>query len=1196
MSKMRILYTKSVSRWGKIPVTIALTLAMLVVVTAVALALDLRGAGSSGIINSAYFEVFTPTDPTGSGNFYSFVRLGGGEVIKGYNTSYRPLEFDENSSSTFTRDILLSDVPTFTENGVLYREFQLDINQTNSNPYITLGKLQIFLTDIKGITGYPFTGKATLIYDMDELKDEFVDLDYSNNTGSGKRDLKVLIPDSLFGNDPACAFLGTDCKTYVVLFSEFGQPNYVNNDGYEEWGVAVYNTVSGSKWHDLDADGIWDAGEPGLAGWQICAQPLVNGLPVGEPVCTTTKADGSYALGVPDGTYEVKETCPANWFQSYPTPTGACGTGIYTVTVDRGEALTGQDFGNYQTVSVKACKLEDVDKNPTTTADRINVASWDVYLSINGVRQTPGAKTGSDGCYTWANLTPGPSYDVEEDVPTGWFAWTETKHNFGPSTSGGSFSYTFINSKTVSVKACKLEDKNADPALNPDGDRVPVKDWTVKLTKNGVVQDTKTTGADGCYTWTNLEPLAAPNYYDVHEVVPADWYNWTPTSVNCTAGVNGGACDATFVNSKRVKVTACKLEDKNADPASNPDGDRVPVPDWPVYLSIDGVRQTPGAKTGADGCYTWEKLQPGLVYDVEEDVLAGWKAWTPTKYNFGASVSGGEYKYTFINSKTVEVTACKVEDTDANPATDTDRKAVPGWDVFLSIAGVRQTPGAKTGADGCYTWKNLDPGIKYDVEEDVPADWYAWTPTKYDFGASVSGGKYSYTFINSKRVEVTACKVEDKNADPAVNPDGDRVPVKDWNVYLSIAGVRQTPGAKTDDKGCYTWKNLDPGIKYDVEEDVPADWYAWTPTKYDFGASVSGGKYSYTFINSKKVTVKICKFEDKNADPALNPEGDRVPVKGWSVYLTKDGVIQGDAKLTGDDGCATWTMLNPLAPPSKYDAHEVVPADWYAWTKTDIDCEHIASGGTCTVNFVNSMRVKVTACKLWDKDGKLDTPADQVVLSKWPVYLSIAGVRQLPGAETGADGCYTWDLLQPGLTYDVEEDVLTGWKALTETKHNFGPSVSGGVYKYTFINYKPLGCTYTLGYWKTHSMYGPAGPYDPSWDLKLGGDEPFLDAIWNTGFTWYTILVEPPAKGNAYLILAHQYVAAWLNANNVDPDKKADTSELGTALEDAKYLLGNYTPAYDFKADPDGVRDDFIMLAGILGEFNEGMLGPKHCE
>ena len=27
--------------------------------------------------------------------------------------------------------------------------------------------------------------------------------------------------------------------------------------------------IHGTKWNDLDGDGVWDEGEPGLAGWTI---------------------------------------------------------------------------------------------------------------------------------------------------------------------------------------------------------------------------------------------------------------------------------------------------------------------------------------------------------------------------------------------------------------------------------------------------------------------------------------------------------------------------------------------------------------------------------------------------------------------------------------------------------------------------------------------------------------------------------------------------------------------------------------------------------------------------------------------------------------------------------------------------------------------------------------------------------------
>jgi len=58
------------------------------------------------------------------------------------------------------------------------------------------------------------------------------------------------------------------------------------------------------------------------------------------------------------------------------------------------------------------------------------------------------------------------------------------------------------------------------------------------------------------------------------------------------------------------------------------------------------------------------------------------------------------------------------------------------------------------------------------------------------------------------------------------------------------------------------------------------------------------------------------------------------------------------------------------------------------------------------------------------------------------------------------------------------------------------------------------GCTLTQGYWKNH-------PEDWS-DLA---DEPFFQTSW----TWLEVLKTPPAKGNSYLILAHQYIAAYLS-------------------------------------------------------------------
>lgn len=128
------------------------------------------------------------------------------------------------------------------------------------------------------------------------------------------------------------------------------------------------------------------------------------------------------------------------------------------------------------------------------------------------------------------------------------------------------------------------------------------------------------------------------------------------------------------------------------------------------------------------------------------------------------------------------------------------------------------------------------------------------------------------------------------------------------------------------------------------------------------------------------------------------------------------------------------------------------------------------------------------------------------------------------------------------------------------------------------------GCTRTQGYWGTRSKYGPA-PYDATWALVTpdGEDSPFF----SSGQTWYQVLQTPPAGGNAYYILAHQYIAVVLNQLS-----GADTSAVSTELALAAQLLADYTPSSSITG---ALRDSFINTAGALDDYNNGVIGPGHC-
>jgi hypothetical protein len=225
---------------------------------AVDVTLDLTGGGQGSLTAN---DIYSTNDlqAAGSGVIHSFVRInpgGGQQYEQGYNTDARPVQYDENTSPTFTRSLLLTEVPIVSIGGTQYREFLLDINQTNSDPILTLDRVVIYLRsagDLLGglavddshlATGANAFNSGTKVYDSDPSSNNKVQLDYSLQAGSGVADMFLYVKNSLFSGG-----------TYVYLYSEFGwagtgdnpqcnnDPNNLDscradaNDGYEEWAV-----------------------------------------------------------------------------------------------------------------------------------------------------------------------------------------------------------------------------------------------------------------------------------------------------------------------------------------------------------------------------------------------------------------------------------------------------------------------------------------------------------------------------------------------------------------------------------------------------------------------------------------------------------------------------------------------------------------------------------------------------------------------------------------------------------------------------------------------------------------------------------------------------------------------------------------------------------------------------------------------
>ncbi|MCM0590374.1 MAG: Calx-beta domain-containing protein [Gloeotrichia echinulata DEX184] len=87
--------------------------------------------------------------------------------------------------------------------------------------------------------------------------------------------------------------------------------------------------IRGQKWHDIDGDGVKDAGEPGLQNWTIYLDTNSNGQLDNSETSTTTDANGNYQFtNLRPGIYTVAEVQQSGWKQTFP------GVNITTTNAD----------------------------------------------------------------------------------------------------------------------------------------------------------------------------------------------------------------------------------------------------------------------------------------------------------------------------------------------------------------------------------------------------------------------------------------------------------------------------------------------------------------------------------------------------------------------------------------------------------------------------------------------------------------------------------------------------------------------------------------------------------------------------------------------------------------------------------------------------------------------------------------------
>ncbi len=122
------------------------------------------------------------------------------------------------------------------------------------------------------------------------------------------------------------------------------------------------------------------------------------------------------------------------------------------------------------------------------------------------------------------------------------------------------------------------------------------------------------------------------------------------------------------------------------------------------------------------------------------------------------------------------------------------------------------------------------------------------------------------------------------------------------------------------------------------------------------------------------------------------------------------------------------------------------------------------------------------------------------------------------------------------------------------------------------------GCTFSQGYWKTHFEGNPRPAQNIPWPVAPADR-------FTRNVPWREVILNAPSNGVAWYILARQFVAASLNVAN-----GAQFTDVIGALDETRILL---------EASCNGISSadqaTALALAGILDDFNNGLIGPGAC-
>jgi cyclophilin family peptidyl-prolyl cis-trans isomerase/protocatechuate 3,4-dioxygenase beta subunit len=342
-------------------------------------------------------------------------------------------------------------------------------------------------------------------------------------------------------------------------------------------------SIVGTVFIDIDGDGQFDAGEPGVPGQKVFLDLDSSGSLTNSDLTTLTDSNGNFSFtGVAPGTYTVMEVLPTGVTLT---------TGTQTATVVAGQTKSGILFGDKPSFS--GVVFTDSNGNGTRDSGEQGVSGRTVFIDSNknGVLDSgePTTVTSSTGAYAFLGMAAG-TYTVREVVASGVVLSTPplksvvvvanqvtTNINFGEA----------VDTTTPNITGTVFEDTNLNGQRDSGERGLAGRTVFVDIDGSGVPganNPSTITDANGNFKFIGL-PAGT---YTVKEVVSTD-HGVTITTPVQTAAVIVGQTKSGVIFGNWLTSTLAPLPypGNNTGSSSNP-GDASGAYINEVYRSVLG--------------------------------------------------------------------------------------------------------------------------------------------------------------------------------------------------------------------------------------------------------------------------------------------------------------------------------------------------------------------------------------------------------------------------------------------------------------------------------------------------------------------------------------------------------------------------------------------------------------------------------